>query len=258
MAGDPVAELRERKNQLRARARCSSFPATVEESLLEHAAEPSSAERTPLPARADTRLVDAWCEWLGALATDAEAAMAAAIAYRELDASSRDRWLSALDQDASRLAVPRIALYAPLLAVESDPARRARIAEAIGPNDAAARPRSEARALIGLARGGTRVALLISPLYLDFVQVLACGYRTTAGFEWVRHDPIVSARRAPRHGDVIQGVAIESAPLKPLIDDLALAVLAHRRGGRELPEALRVFADLFGPVAESTPPPPLP
>ena len=201
-------------------------------------------------------MLDAWCEWLGALATDAEAALAAAIAYRELDAPSRDRWLAALDQDAARLAVPRIAVYAPLLAVESDPARRARIAEAIGPDDASATPRSEPRALIGLDSRGARVALLISPLYLDFVQVLACGYRTASGFEWVRHDPIVSARRAPRHGDVVEGVTVERSPLKPLIDDLAHAVLAHRRGGRELPEALRVFADLFGPVAGSTPPPP--
>jgi hypothetical protein len=31
--------------------------------------------------------------------------------------------------------------------------------------------------------------------------------------------------------------------------------LAHKRSGRELPEALRVFADLFGPnVGGSSPP----
>src|SRR5450755_2795281 len=58
------------------------------------AAVPSPAERTPLPldgARSDTRLLDAWCEWLGALATDAEAALAAAIAYQELDGGARAR-----------------------------------------------------------------------------------------------------------------------------------------------------------------------
>ena len=228
------------------------------ESLTEHVSESSGVERTPLPAaRTDARVLDAWCEWLGALATDAEAALAAAIAYRELDGPSRNRWLSALDQDAERLQVPRIAVYAPLLAVESDPERRARITDAIGPSDAAAIPSGSAQALIGLTRGGTRVAVLISPLYLDFVQVLAVGYRIDCGFEWVRHDPIVSSRRAPRHGDLVEGVTLERAPLKPLIDDLAHAVLAHRRSGRELPEALRVFADLFGPVAAgSTPPPP--
>jgi hypothetical protein len=212
-------------------------------------AVPSPAERTPLPidGRADTRVLDAWCEWLGALATDAEAALAAAIAYRELDAVARDHWLSALEQDAVRLKVPRIAVYAPLLAVESDPERRARIADAIGPMDLLAMPRSAAQGLLGKLADGSYVAVLITPLYLNFVQVLACSYRVERGFGWVRHDPIVDREQAPRHGGRIDGALVERTPLKSLIDDLAHAVLAHKRSGRELPEALRVFADLFGP-----------
>ncbi len=218
---------------------------------------PSPAERTPLPldGRVDTRALDAWCEWLGALATDAEAALAAAIAYRELDGGARDHWLSALEQDALRLNVPRIAVYAPLLAVESDPERRARITEAIGPMDIAATPRSAAQGLCGRLADGSNVAVLITPLYLDFVQVLACSYRADRGFGWVRHDPIVDRKHAPRHGERIDGALVERTPLKSLIDDLAHAVLAHKRSGRELPEALRVFADLFGPnVSGSSPP----
>jgi hypothetical protein len=220
---------------------------------------PSPAERTPLPidgARSDTRLLDAWCEWLGALATDAEAALAAAIAYQELDGAARDHWLSALEQDAARLNVPRIAVYAPLLAVESDPDRRARITDAIGPADIAATPRFAAQGLFGKAADGSSVAVLITPLYLDFVQVLACSYRVERGFGWVRHDPIVDRRQALRHGERIEGTLVERTPLKSLIDDLAHAVLAHKRSGRELPQALRVFADLFGPnVGGSSPPP---
>jgi len=223
------------------------------------AAVPSPAERTPLPleaARSDTRLLDAWCEWLGALATDAEAALAAAIAYQELDGGARDHWLSALEQDAGRLNVPRIAVYAPLLAVESDPERRARITDAIGPVDVAATPRFVAQGLFGKAADGWSVAVLITPLYLDFVQVLACSYRVDRGFGWVRHDPIVDRRQALRHGERIEGTLVERTPLKSLIDDLAHAVLAHKRSGRELPQALRVFADLFGPnVGGSSPPP---
>ncbi|HEX3855046.1 MAG TPA: hypothetical protein VHW01_28985 [Polyangiaceae bacterium] len=221
------------------------------------AAVPSPAERTPLPldARSDTRVLDAWCEWLGALATDAEAALAAAIAYQELDGRGRDHWLSALEQDAARLNVPRIAVYAPLLAVESDPERRTRITDAIGPVDAAATPRYAAQGLCGRLPDGSSVAVLITPLYLDFVQVLACSYRMERGFGWVRHDPIVDRRQAPRHGERIDGTLLERTPLKSLIDDLAHAVLAHKRSGRELPEALRVFADLFGPnVGGSSPP----
>ena len=220
-------------------------------------AVPSPAERTPLPleGRSDTRVLDAWCEWLGALATDAEAALAAAIAYQELDGGARDHWLTALEQDALRLNVPRIAVYAPLLAVESDPERRARITDAIGPMDVAATPRYSAQALCGRLPDGSYVAVLITPLYLDFVQVLACSYRPDRGFGWVRHDPIVDRRQAPRHGERIEGTLVERTPMKSLIDELAHAVLAHKRSGRELPEALRVFADLFGPnVGGSSPP----
>jgi hypothetical protein len=232
----------------------------------------SSAERTPLPVvggerlrtpipvitPGDERHVGAWCEWLGALATDAEAALATAIAYRDLTPAGRDYWLAVLELDQKRLDVPKIALYAPLLAVEADPARRHRISVAMGPEDLDATPRFGARGLSGLAPDGTRVAVLITPLYLDFAQVVACGYRPHAGFTWVRHDPIVLVSSVPRPGDRLESVTLESAPLKALIDDLALAVLAHQRGGRELPEALRMFADLFGPVSGGSTPPPAP
>jgi hypothetical protein len=220
----------------------------------------ASADRTPLPEvirGTDSRVLDAWCEWLGALATDAEAALAAAIAYRELDAKGRISWLNALEQDSVRLKVPRIAVYAPLLAVESDPERRERITFAMGPAEIEATPRAAVQALSARHPDGVRIATIIVPLYLDFVQVLACAYRPEHGFSWVRHDPIVDAKRAPRPGDVLEGAILERTPLKALIDELSHAVLSQRRGGREMPEALRVFADLFGPnIGGSTPPPP--
>jgi hypothetical protein len=142
--------------------------------------------------------------------------------------------------------------------VEADPARRHRISEAMGPVDLEVTPRFGARGLSGVALDGSRVAVLITPLYLDFAQVVACGYRAHAGFTWVRHDPIVLFNSAPQAGERVEGVQLETTPLKALIDDLALAVLAHRRGGRELPEALRMFADLFGPVSSGSAPPPAP
>jgi len=219
-----------------------------------------SAERTPLPGLpvSDERLVGAWCEWLGALATDAEAALATAIAYRELTPAGRDYWLAVLEQDAKRLAVPKIALYAPLLAVESDSARRERISHAMGPVEVDATPCFAAHALSGVAPDGTRVAVLVTPLYLNFAQVLACGYRLGSGFSWVRHDPIVLHSSVPTEGATVEGAELENTPMKSLIDDLAHTVLAHRRRGGELPEALRVFADLFGPVVGGSSPPPAP
>jgi hypothetical protein len=220
----------------------------------------ASADRTPLPEvirGTDSRVLDAWCEWLGALATDAEAALAAAIAYRELDAQGRTSWLNALEQDSVRLKVPRIAVYAPLLAVESDPERRDRITFAMGPAQIEATPRAAVQALSARHADGVRIATVIVPLYLDFVQVLACAYRPERGFSWVRHDPIVDTKHAPRPGDLLDGAILERTPLKALIDELSHAVLSQRRGGREIPEALRVFADLFGPnIGGSTPPPP--
>lgn len=198
-------------------------------------------------AHPDSRVHAAWCEWLDALGTDAEAALAAAMAYKELEPAARDTWLSALEQDTPQLKVPRIAVYAPLLAVEADPDRRARITAGIGPADVRVTPATSAFALCGSGKGRSRIAAIVLPLYLDFVQVLACGYTVEEGFDWVRHDPIVLRRAVPKAGDHLEGVRLENAPMKPLIDELALAVLAHARRGRPIPEALRAFADLFGP-----------
>jgi hypothetical protein len=199
-----------------------------------------------------------WRQWLDALATDAEAALAAAMAYKALEPATRDRWLSALEQDVEQVSVPRVAVYAPLLAVESEPARRARITQAMGTLEGQLNPDAKVRALSGVAPDGARVATIVSPLYLRFVQVLACGYRPSTGFDWVRHDPIVLDEAAPRSGDELFGARMEDAPLSPLVDELALAVLAHRRSGREQPEALLMFADLFDPEYSVGPATPLP
>ncbi|HET9958289.1 MAG TPA: hypothetical protein VFQ61_27530 [Polyangiaceae bacterium] len=209
---------------------------------------PISAEGNPLPrtSRSEGRLVGAWHEWLRALATDAEAALAAAIAYQELDAAGRNEWLTALDQDMDQVPVPKFAVYAPLLAVESDPERRARIQRAVGPLDPTP-ARAVAHGYQGTLARGVRLAVLVSPLYLDFVQVLACAYRPDVGFEWVRHDPIVERRRAPTAGAEIEGARIEAIAMRELIDELSHAVLAQQRSGQDLPEALRIFADLFSP-----------
>src|SRR4051812_27323699 len=75
--------------------------------------------------------VAAWRAWLSALASNAEAALAAAMTYGSLDEPARDAWLDALDADRRAVDVPTVALYAPLLAVETDAARRTRIERAM-------------------------------------------------------------------------------------------------------------------------------
>lgn len=199
----------------------------------------------------DARAVQAWRQWLLSMATDAESVLAAAIAYRDLDGEGRDRWLDSLEADAPSVDVPRVALYAPLIAVESDPNRRARLLAALegaeeGEEYSAARPRTEAFALTGRDPAGMRVSVVVLPLYLDFVQVLACGHDHN-GFAWVRHEPVLLRAQAPRPGDVLQGARLETTPVKPAVDLLAAAVLAHRRSGAQLPEALQVLADLLDP-----------
>ena len=212
---------------------------------------PPSSETTSGAAPAaersssDARLVAAWQEWLKALATDADAAIAAAHVYRDLPEPARDAWLDALTEDSPALAVPAVAIYAPLLAVESDPDRRARMERAIG-SDMGARPDPRrARALRGIARDGARVLALVSPLYLRFVEVLWCRYTVDDGFVWVRHDSLISEQDSPADGSRFEDVVLEATPITPVIEELAHAVLAQRRHGREPPAPLQLFAHLF-------------
>jgi hypothetical protein len=200
----------------------------------------------------DDRVRAAWRAWLSALASDPEAALAAALAYEALDDTGRDLWLDALDQDAPQIQVPKLAMYAPLLSVETEPVRRERIRSAVG-DSGLSRRRPAGRALRGVADNGDRIVAVVLPLYLDFVHVLACRMRPHDGFVWVRRDPIVHDRDAPKMRSELEEVMLERTPLKPVVEELAHAVLAHRRSGRELPEALRVFVDLFQPGFDDEP-----
>jgi hypothetical protein len=173
--------------------------------------------------------------------------MAAALAYESLPPEARDAWLDALDADAPTLDVPRVALFAPLLAVESDLGRRGRIEARIAA-DPHARPAGygEAQALRGVADDGTHACVLVAALYLDFVQVLECRYTPGGGFLSVRHDPLRHAGDLTPVCDV-DGVLVEPTPLRVVIEELAHAVLADRRRQQATPPALASFAHLFGP-----------
>jgi hypothetical protein len=206
----------------------------------------AEAEATEPTATTDERVRAAWRAWLSALASDPEAALAAAMAYEALDDEGRNAWLDALDQDAPQITVPRVAIYAPLLSVETEPGRRSRIQTAVGESGIIAR-RPVGRALRGVAADGDRIVAVVLPLYLDFVHVVACRIRPHGGFVWVKRDPIVHDRDAPRTRSELEGIVLEQTPLKPVVEELAHAILAHRRSGRELPEALHVFVDLFHP-----------
>lgn len=191
----------------------------------------------------DPRVQRAWQVWLESLATDAEAATAAAALYGELPDDARDAWLEALAEDAPALGVPEVAVYGPLLTVERDPTRAAMIRERAGRSlGPITRVR---RALLGTSNGGVRLAALVIPLYLDFVRLLVCRFVKDNGFEWVRQDPIVSDDDAPRSGSTIEGVQLFTSSVEAVVDELAHAVLAHHRRQGEVPRLLADCADLF-------------
>jgi len=204
------------------------------------------------------RIRVAWRTWLAALATDAEAVLAAAMTYDSMPPEARDAWLDALEGDVSAVGVPAVALYAPLLAAEADPARRSRIEAAMGA-DPACSPSAvaPASAVRGVAGDGTHACAIVASLYLDFVQVLWCRYTPAGGFISVRHDPLRHAGDMTPVAEV-DGVAVEPTPLRVVVEELAHAILADRRGHRETPAALASFAHLFGPElddAEGADPP---
>jgi len=212
--------------------------------------EPSEPPPTSAGASFAAREHAAWRSWLSAMASDAEAAMAAALAYESLNDAARDAWLDALAVDAPFVQVPRVALYAPLLAVESDERRRARIvaALALSQTPPAERTRAGARALRSGGFEGRIACVVLSPLYLDFVELLACVYDVREGISFARHEPLchrdqVTARAAALLGDV----ALSPSPLADVVEELAHAVVADKRGGRDAPAAVAKFTHLFGP-----------
>jgi hypothetical protein len=208
-------------------------------------------EERPSPSRLEAvplaHVRDAWRSWLSALATDADAAMAAAMAYESLAPDSRDAWLDTLVVDGGSLEVPALALYAPLLAVECDGRRRRRIEEAIAsdPRAVPITPR-DVGSLRGVGSDGMHACVIVAPVYLDFVQVLACRYTPAGGIVSAEHEPLRHAGDLVAIRDV-GGVAVEPTPLGIVIEELAHAILADKRGQRGTPEALRSFAYLFAP-----------
>lgn len=206
-------------------------------------------QRRPTP----DRVSPAWRTWLEALASDAEAALGAALAYETLDTRGKVAFLDALEQDAPRLGVPRVALFAPLLSVEDDSERRARILRAMGDDvgdDAGVRP----RALSGTASDGARICVVVKPVYLDFVRVTSCRFKLDHGIVWVREDPLIHAKDAPQPGSTLDGMTLESTPVPPVVDEIAVAIVAHRRREGSLPDSLKPLLALFDATLFATEP----
>lgn len=190
----------------------------------------------------DPRAHAAWRTWLAALAKDADAVTAAALAYESLGPKGRNAWLDALDVDAPLVGVPKIALYAPLLGVEEDDERRARIVlNVVG----AARKSTPPRALVG-SLGSDRVCLIVTPLYLDFVEILYCLYDPDIGIREAWHKWLTHVTDVETLAKEI-GAAMIGGTLAQVVEELAHAVVADRRAGRSAPPSLVRYIDLFAP-----------
>lgn len=190
----------------------------------------------------DPRAHAAWRTWLAALAKDADAVTAAVLAYDSLDPAARDAWLDALDADAPNVDVPRIALYAPLLSVEQDDVRRRRIVENV---QGGSRKSTPPKALAG-SKDGDRVCLIVSPLYLDFVELLLCRYHPDEGIREARHKWLAHANEVAGCAKDLS-VTLADTPLSQIVEELAHAVVADRRAGRTSPAVLARYIDLFAP-----------
>lgn len=233
-------------------------PLHLVESRVSRPRDDRTSPQDNAPTGLEPRMLAAWREWLAALASDADAALAAADLYAGLAAPARDAWLDALAEDGPALDVPLLALYAPLLGVETDADRRARmeVAIALGTEGLSGKTLGcmetpMARALGGMTSTGARVVALIQPVYLQFVRVLWCRFVPDEGIHWARHDSLLADADAPKNGDIVDGVMLDRTPMPAIVEELAHAILAHRRRGSELPSVLCEFADLFGTDVEA-------
>ena len=111
----------------------------------------------------------------------------------------------------------------------------------------AARRSTPPRALVADGRPGERICLIVSTLYLDFVEILLCRYHPDEGMREARHkwlahkDEVAAASREV-------GAQTREAPLADVVEELAHAVVADRRAGRAPPPALARYIDLFAPA----------
>jgi hypothetical protein len=165
--------------------------------------------------------------------------------YEALDGAGRNAFLDALEQDAAGVDVPKVAIFAPLLLVERDASRRERIKHAAG-DELDREVRLRPIALVGTAPNGERVAMVATPAYLDFMRVTVCRFSVETGITWVRDEPLVNKTDVRAGECLVDQVQLERVPLSVVVDEVARAVVAHRRRAGMLPETLRPLLELFG------------
>jgi hypothetical protein len=197
--------------------------------------------------------------WLASLGRDGSAALAAGELYGSLPPAERDAWLDAVSGDLGHeLGASLAAAYAPLLAHEEDPGRRARILRGIANAGLGAQVGRMKAALgpgrVGFEREPCTIVVLLRGLAFDLSEGLVCALTNDAdGDEHMREVTylgLTSKVEAER-------VAVEmGAPCTLLdadpcdaTDRLAHVIWNDSRKGRRPHADLTAAAHFFGPEA---------
>jgi hypothetical protein len=172
------------------------------------------------------------------IAVDADAALGFASAYGEMSDEARDAQIAVLEHEAKSLRLPREGLFAPLLAVENDPKRRARLVAAL---------RGQSNLRDGTVRAfytqetPARIVLL-SVAYLDF----ATGVVAEVAPLRATRIPLMRVDQA----SAVLGCGLVPCALDEAVDHLAHAVVAHRDSLEEA-ACLMPYLELFAPRPEA-------
>lgn len=183
--------------------------------------------------------------WLSRLATDADAVMAASALYEGLSAGERDAWLSAIEEEIPEVAVPKVALFAPFLGVETDEARMARMEAHVE----GGLFRTTVEAFAGTFADGDRALFYVFGRHLDFVETLLCRLAGSAeerslGIRSVVAEALTRRPELPRLISQL-GVLLSPVPLDEATVELGHAVVADARNGVSLSPLLTRFTELF-------------
>ncbi len=206
--------------------------------------------------------------WLASLGRDGSAALAAGEVYGSLSPEERDAWLDAvagdLGPDAGEHASVAAA-YAPLLAHEHDPARRARILEEITKAGLGGEV-GRMKALMGAGRFSFErmpcsIIVLLRGLAFDLSEALVCAITEEADGERIRaatYMGLASSTEAERVAQEM-GAPCTLSPTDPrdATDKIAHGIWSDSRAGREPHADLASAAHFFAPerfVLESAPP----
>lgn len=202
--------------------------------------------------------------WLASLGRDGSAALAAGEVYGSLPADERNAWLDAVASDLASpsardvaegesVAASVAAAYAPLLAHEQDPGRRARILSEItkaGLGEDVGRM----RALMGAGRFSferlpCQIVVLLRGLAFDLCEALICAITMGEDGEQIRAATYLGLASAVEAERVAQemGAPCTLSPADPreATDVIAHGVWSDARAGREPRPDLAAAAHFF-------------